>query len=408
MANKLFSQLMRGTWSNTTAYTVGDIVVRNGSSYACVSNNTNQDPATDTNGTYWKLLAQKGDTGATGSQGPTGATGPQGAKGLNWRGTWNNSTSYVVDDAVERNGSSYVCIQANTNQSPPNATYWELLAQKGTDGTGTGDVVGPSSATDNNIASFNGTTGKVIKDSGVSASSVVVGPASSTNNNLVAFDGTTGKLIKDSGKSSADFVSNAGSSPSIQAGTDAGKPAAGTAGRIYIATDTKKIYRDDGSAWVLMGTADHTQLSNIGTNTHAQIDSHISASSSVHGVSGSVVGTSDSQTLTNKRINLRVDSSTSVATLTPNIDSYDMEVILSLNQNLTVANPTGTPTDGQRLTIRIKDNGASRTISWGTAYRGSSDLPLPTATTAGKTMYLGFIYNADFSKWDFVAKLDNL
>ncbi|MBC7340879.1 MAG: hypothetical protein H5U02_00235 [Clostridia bacterium] len=44
-------------------------------------------------------------------------------------------------------------------------------------------------------------------------------------------------------------IQNAGATPSIMADIDANKPAAGVAGRIYIATDTKKIYRDDGTAW---------------------------------------------------------------------------------------------------------------------------------------------------------------
>jgi len=52
------------------------------------------------------------------------------------------------------------------------------------------------------------------------------------------------------------FLINAGSTPSIQAGPDASKPAAGTAGRLYLATDTHILYQDDSTAWVKMATVD--------------------------------------------------------------------------------------------------------------------------------------------------------
>ena len=55
---------------------------------------------------------------------------------FNWKGAWNSATAYVVDDVVSLSGSSYVCIQAGTNQNPSTATaYWEQMSSAGTNGT---------------------------------------------------------------------------------------------------------------------------------------------------------------------------------------------------------------------------------------------------------------------------------
>lgn len=66
---------------------------------------------------------------------------------------------------------------------------------------GSGDVVGPASATDGHLAVFDGITGKLLKDGGAATagSGDVVGPASATDGHLAVFDGTTGKLVKDGG-----------------------------------------------------------------------------------------------------------------------------------------------------------------------------------------------------------------
>jgi len=70
--------------------------------------------------------------------------------------------------------------------------------------------------------------------------------------------------------------------------------------------------------------------------------------------------------------------------------------------NLTLANPTGTFTEGQALMIRIKDNGTARTITFGAKFRGIG-VTLPTTTTISKTMYLGVIYNSTDDKFDVIG-----
>jgi len=187
----------RGPWVASTSYAVNDAVENDGASYVCrqahTSGSNDDEPGVGANAaTYWELLAAKGlqgsegpagppgATGATGPQGPTGADGqdgaqgpqgpagadgqdgaqgpqgpqgpagndgadgaqgPQGPAGLVWQGAWATATAYAVDDAVENNGSSFVCIQGHSSGSDDDepgvgantATYWGLLAAKGAD-----------------------------------------------------------------------------------------------------------------------------------------------------------------------------------------------------------------------------------------------------------------------------------
>ena len=87
---------------------------------------------------------------------------PAGA-GFDNKGAYASGTAYVKGDVVTYNGSSYIAKTATTGNAPTNGTYWDLLAAKGTDGTGTGDVVGPAGSTDGYGVVMDGATGKKVK-----------------------------------------------------------------------------------------------------------------------------------------------------------------------------------------------------------------------------------------------------
>lgn len=91
---------------------------------------------------------------------------------------------------------------------------------------------------------------------------------------------------------------------------------------------------------------------------------------------------------------------------TPAIDqtATKVAVIAGLAQAITsmTSGLTGTPHDGQMLTIRITDNGTSRAITWGTAFE-SSTVSLPTTTSTPAMLTIGLQYNGVTSKWRCIS-----
>ena len=64
-----------------------------------------------------------------------------GAIKFNWKGAFNNSTAYAVDDVVSSGGNSYVCIQASQGNAVGNATaYWNIMSAAGTNGSNGTDL----------------------------------------------------------------------------------------------------------------------------------------------------------------------------------------------------------------------------------------------------------------------------
>jgi hypothetical protein len=143
----------RGNYSAGTAYAIRDIVQYGGSTWIAKVATTGNAPPTlpTTENTQWLLFARSGTAGVVD------------------RGTYSGATAYDANDIVLNNGSTWLALQPTTGNAPPTLptesdAYWRLLARKGTDGTGTGDVVGPAGGVAiNDLAVFADTTGKLVK-----------------------------------------------------------------------------------------------------------------------------------------------------------------------------------------------------------------------------------------------------
>jgi hypothetical protein len=126
--------------------------------------------------------------------------------------------------------------------------------------------------------------------------------------------------------------------------------------------------------------------------------------STVTAPSGTIVGDTDTQTLTNKRLTPRITTITSSGTPTINTDNCDAVTITAQAAAITsmTTNLSGTPTNFQKLIIRIKDDGTARAITWGASFEAKG-VALPTTTVISKVLTVGFIYDTVTSKWGCVA-----
>lgn len=143
---------------------------------------------------------------------------------LQHRGEWSGATQYYEDNIVSLDGSSYICILTNLNQTPPNATYWELIAEKGDTGasgtspnafttiavSGQSDVVADS--TSDTLTLVAGTNVTITTNAGSDTITIsatgggggIGGSAGSTDNALIRADGTGGATIQSSGATLSD------------------------------------------------------------------------------------------------------------------------------------------------------------------------------------------------------------
>jgi len=125
----------------------------------------------------------------------------------------------------------------------------------------------------------------------------------------------------------------------------------------------------------------------------------------VKNLGSQAVGTSDTNTLTNKRITARTGTTTSLATPTINTDNVDFYSLTAQTVDITsfTTNLSGTPTEGQTLWIAITGT-AARAITWGSSFEAST-IALPTTTVTTNRLDVAFIWNSISSKWRCVGSV---
>ena len=199
------------------------------------------------------------------------------------------------------------------------------------------------------------------------------------------------------------------------------------AGELALNTTDEKLYFKNAAGTVKLLAANLTPVANGGTGAATLAANNVilgNGTSAVQvvapGTSGNVLTSNGTtwasttpvaggdvtlngvQTLTNKRIDPRVSTAASAASITPDVASFDQYCLTAQAAALAVNAPTGTPVNGTKLIFRFLDNGTARAITWNATYTVIG-VTLPTTTVINKTTYVGCIYNANNTRWDVIA-----
>jgi len=368
-------------------------------------------------------------TGTWQSDPITTGYGGTGLTGISALSIWVANSANTLTEVTATAGQS---VRINAG-----GTAWEAYTP-----SGTGDVVGPASATDNAVVVFDGTTGKLVKNSAVTISSGTIVAASvqptagvlagstsqttTTSSTAQLFGSTSSFYQLGTGGIAATLTADFNAAGTLLRQSTFTEAATGTHALISnlvvrspiitsgagATTNAVTVYIEGaptGTAtptnvyalWVDDGVVRIDGSIELGAATDTTITRSAAGVIAVEGVV--IPSISSTNTLTNKRITPRTGTTTSSATPTINTDNVDFYSLTAQTVDITsfTTNLSGTPTDGQTLWIAITGT-AARAIGWGASFEAST-VALPTTTVSTNRLDAGFVWNAATSKWRCVA-----
>jgi len=342
------------------------------------------------------LAVADGGTGASSAADARTNLGVPSLTGSGASGTWGiditgaaasatSATSATTATNLAGGAANRIAVQTGSGATgfvtapTSSGTYlsWNGTALTWASPSGTGDVVGPSSATANQIVLFDGTTGKLVKAASTTgvlkAVSGVIYAATSGTDYAPATSGTG--ILKGDGAGAFSTASSgidyapATNGTAILKGNNAGGFANAAAGTDYVAPGGALGTPSSGTLTNVTGLPISTGVSGLGTNVATALGVSV-GSAGAFVLNGGALGTPTSGTLTNAT-GLPVSTGisglgTNVATaLAVNVGSSGAVVVnggaLGTPSSGTLTNATGLPlTTGVTGTLPVANGGTGQ------------------------------------------------